>query len=147
MKLNGKTALVTGAADRIGAAIAVSLAEEGAGIIIHYNSSEKKAAETAQKIKDINAQCITSQHDLSVTSKTKKWFRNLMEKTGGIDILVNSASLYTRDSYFDISEKEINYSMKIHFYSPLIMIREMYKYHKERAEYDNTGNNSLPRRL
>src|SRR5207237_4747299 len=89
MDINGKVALITGSAKRIGREIALELARRGARIAVHYRSSEAEAKEVAGKTG------VVFQADLRATAEVEEMFRGIEAKLGGLDILVNSASVFS----------------------------------------------------
>jgi NAD(P)-dependent dehydrogenase (short-subunit alcohol dehydrogenase family) len=89
MDINGKVALITGSAKRIGREIALELARRGARIAVHYKSSLKEAKEVAGDSGEI------FQADLVDTTSIQRLFRDLEKKLGRLDILVNSASVFS----------------------------------------------------
>lgn len=127
MNIEGKTALITGAARRLGKSMALKLAEQGADIILHYRNSDEDAALLAKDIRKMGRRCLLTSHDLSESDTTEHWFRNLMEESGSIDILINSASDFPEGNYGNMSGAEISHSINLHVYSPLIMIRLLYE--------------------
>jgi pteridine reductase len=88
MDINGKVALITGSAKRIGKEIALDLARRGARIAVHYRSSASEARIVAQ---DVGA---AFQADLTDTSAIERMFREVANTFGRLDILVNSASVF-----------------------------------------------------
>ncbi len=96
MELSGKIALVTGAARRVGRAIALELAGRGASIALHHNQSVEAAGETAAEIRAKGVEVATFAADLTETSDIEQLARDVAERFGGVDILVNSAAVYFR---------------------------------------------------
>lgn len=94
--LTGKIALVTGASRGIGRAIALRLAKEGASVIINYNGSEEKAAETKQEIEKQGGTAWIYQCDVSDFEKCESFIADVIKEHGRLDILVNNAGI-TRD--------------------------------------------------
>jgi NAD(P)-dependent dehydrogenase (short-subunit alcohol dehydrogenase family) len=88
MDINGKVALITGSAKRIGREIALELARKGARVCVHYRSSANDAQEVA------GDPAAMFQADLTNTSSIEVMFRDLERKFGRLDILVNSASVF-----------------------------------------------------
>src|SRR5947209_19938333 len=88
MDINGKVALVTGSAKRIGREIAMELARRGARIAVHYRSSEAEAKELA------GTTGAAFQADLTDNNAIEKMFHEIEATLGGLDILVNSASVF-----------------------------------------------------
>ena len=93
--LEGKTAIVTGGAKNIGRAISLSLAEVGASIVIVTRSSTKAAAEVVDEITSTGGSALCLQADVSVEQEVEEFTRKATEIFGGIDVLVNNASLRT----------------------------------------------------
>jgi len=70
--LQGRVALVTGAAKRIGRAVAVRLAEEGADVVVHYRGSKEEAAEAVAEIEKLGRRAVAIQADLGDVSQIKR---------------------------------------------------------------------------
>lgn len=96
-RVEGKTALVTGASRGIGRAIAVELAREGAKIAVNYASNEAKAQEVAQEIEKLGGTCVLVKANLSVAKEARAMVKDVAERFGHLDVLVNNAGI-TRDS-------------------------------------------------
>ena len=93
--MNGKTALITGAAKRIGAQIARTLHDAGCDIIIHYRSSERAAKDLCKQLNDErpdSANCL--QADLADIEKLGNVITQAAKFWGRLDILVNNASTF-----------------------------------------------------
>jgi pteridine reductase len=90
--LLGKTALVTGAARRVGRAIALELGRAGARVVVHHRDSANEAAEVAQSLKDP----VVVQSDLTIPGAPEALVKAALEATGRLDVLVCSAAGYTR---------------------------------------------------
>lgn len=93
MKLEGKTALVTGASRGIGKAIALGLAGEGADIAVNFRSSEDAAREVAESIKGMGRNALLCRADVADDEEVKTMIGSIKEEMGGIDILVNNAGI------------------------------------------------------
>jgi pteridine reductase len=93
--LDGKVALVTGAARRIGAAIAASLHAAGAGIVIHYRGSEKDAKRLAKLLNADRAESAIAVHaDLLEDGSSQALIESVLNWSGRLDVLVNNASSF-----------------------------------------------------
>ncbi|GAA0331552.1 3-oxoacyl-[acyl-carrier-protein] reductase [Bacillus carboniphilus] len=97
MKLQGKTALVTGASRGIGRAIALGLAKEGANVVVNYAGSEAKANEVVDEIKTLGVQAFSIQGNVSNPDDVQNMIKETVDQFGAIDILVNNAGI-TRDN-------------------------------------------------
>jgi NAD(P)-dependent dehydrogenase (short-subunit alcohol dehydrogenase family) len=103
--LQGRVALVSGAAKRIGRAVAVRLATEGADVVVHYRTSVGEAREAVAEIEKLGRKSIALQADLCNVAEIKRLFQQSAERFGHLDILVNSAGNFLHASLEDVSEK------------------------------------------
>jgi len=95
MMTKKKTALVTGAAARIGAAIARTLHQRGCDVILHYNSSHDSALELKQSLNDLRAGSATTvSADLSVADGVQRLVEHVQTHCAELDVLVNNASRF-----------------------------------------------------
>lgn len=94
--LEGKTAIVTGAARGIGREIARALAKEGAFVIVNYNGSREKAEETVEEIRKDGGKAEVYQCDVSDFQASEEMVKNILSTHARVDILVNNAGI-TRD--------------------------------------------------
>ena len=94
--LFGKVALVTGASRGIGREIALSLGKLGAEVIVNYSSSEEKAIEVVNSIKDFGGKAYQLKFDVSKEESVMSSIEEIVKISGSIDILVNNAGI-TRD--------------------------------------------------
>ena len=95
--LTDKVAVVTGASRGIGQEIAKTLAAQGATVIVNYNGSAQKAAETIQEIETMGGKAEAVQCDVSDFDKAKELLDYVIKTYGHVDILVNNAGI-TRDN-------------------------------------------------
>jgi NAD(P)-dependent dehydrogenase (short-subunit alcohol dehydrogenase family) len=96
-RVDGKTALVTGASRGIGRAIAIELAREGAKVAINYSSSDAKAKEVAGEITNLGGTAIFYKADIGSSKEVRAMVEQVAKEFGRLDILVNNAGI-TRDS-------------------------------------------------
>ena len=99
MKLEGRTALVTGASRGIGRAIALALAEEGADVAINYVSNEAAAAAVVEEVQARGRQGMLARADVGDFPDTYAMAHSVIREFGHIDILVNNAGV-TSDKTF-----------------------------------------------
>jgi 2-deoxy-D-gluconate 3-dehydrogenase len=95
-RLDGKTALVTGAASGLGAAIAVALAEAGANVACHGN--RRAAHDTAEHVRSLGRTAESFAADLSATDGADKLYAAVTASMGAPEILVNNAGMIYRDA-------------------------------------------------
>ena len=121
MKLSGKTALVTGAAKRVGKEIALALAGNGAHILLHYNTSKEEAEKTAAEIKSKKVNCTLVQADLAKESDLHKMIHGVLDQSQSMDILVNSASLFYKTPLEHLQNTDWDKLMATNLKAPFIL--------------------------
>lgn len=102
--LEGKTALVTGGSRGLGAAIANTLAEQGADVAISYVSSAEKAELVVEKLLKKGIRSIAIQSDQGDLSSAKSLLGTVVDHFGKLDILVNNASIAVQGQTVDASD-------------------------------------------
>lgn len=122
--LKGKTALITGAAKRIGRALAVTLGRRGANVVVHYNRSKEAAAALSEELQSRGVSAWTVGGDLSDKDQVRGLFQRAVEIAGPIDILINNASIYEKETLWDSSAESILRNMQIHSVAPLVLARD-----------------------
>lgn len=98
MSLAGKTALITGAARRVGRAIARELATAGCDVAIHYNTSVGEAHSLQDEISSLGHRASVIQADLRDPDRWPQLITQTAETHGGLDILINNASVFQPDA-------------------------------------------------
>lgn len=107
MRLEGKTAVITGSSRGIGAAIALGFAKEGcSNIVVNYHRSEEKALEVKKRIEGLGRRCLTIKADVSKREDVEGMFHNAISEFRQIDILVNNAGIIKRTPFLEIDDKE-----------------------------------------
>jgi len=122
MELNERTALVTGGAVRVGRAISLALAREGAHIYIHYNRSQAPADELRERIVESGGIAAIGSGDLSNPEAARSIVEAATEALGPVSILVNSASGFPTDSILDVTVEQWRRTMDLTLGSPLFLI-------------------------
>jgi pteridine reductase len=102
----GKIALVTGAARRVGKAIALALADRGAHVVITYNHSGAEAQATLGEIEARGAQGLALQGNITRSGDVDGIVRQVIDRFGRIDILVNNASNYYKTPFETLTEEQ-----------------------------------------
>ncbi len=114
-----KTALITGAARRLGKEIAVTLAQAGWDIVLHYNRSAAEAEQTAAQIRALGRQCYPLGYDLSHAQAATELFQAAKAQVPSIDLLINNASLFEYDSARDFSAERLQEHLGPNLIAPL----------------------------
>jgi 3-oxoacyl-[acyl-carrier protein] reductase len=104
LKLEGQTALVTGASGGIGRVCAQMLAGQGANVIVHYNSNEAAAVETLKSLPSGHHAMLAA--DLRQADQVSQLVDSTVELTGQLNILVNNAGVHIEHPPFDVSYEE-----------------------------------------
>ncbi len=120
MILNGKRALVTGASRGIGAAIAKTLAAEGADVAITYEKSAERAAEVVSAIKALGRKGVAIQADSADVAAVQASIEKTVKELGGLDILVNNAGILRVGGLKDNSLEDIDALLDVNVRSPIV---------------------------
>lgn len=118
MEIDGANVLVTGSAVRVGRAIALRLADEGANVAVHYRTSKKEAHTTADNVRERGGAATTVQSDLSTVEGARAAVDGAADGLGGIDVLVNSASIFNETPVEDVTEEDWNANMNVNLRAP-----------------------------
>jgi len=121
--LAGRTALVTGAAKRLGRATALALAREGADVVVHYGRSGAEAEAAAEEIRRLGRRAWTVRADLSDPAQAAGLVAGACEQAGPLDILVNSASIFPDGRLTDVSAEELALNVQVNAMAPLALGR------------------------
>jgi pteridine reductase len=120
MELDNKVAIVTGGAVRLGRALALALAEQGARLVIHYNSSAGPAEEILAQIKALS-DGIAVQADLRQVSKVQAIITHAVEHFGQVDVLINSAAIFEPGGIADTTEADWDSHFKTNLKAPFFL--------------------------
>jgi 3-oxoacyl-[acyl-carrier protein] reductase len=132
-KLADKFALVTGASKGIGAAIAKSLAAEGAAVAVNYASSKEGADRVVDEITKRNGRAIAVQGDVSKIGDVERIFAETHRAFGQLDTLVNNAGVYQFAPLEEITEDHFYQHFNINVLGLLHATREALKYFGSRG--------------
>ena len=121
MKLQGKVALVTGAAHRVGKVIAMTLAREGADIVVHYGRSAEAAQQTAREIAALGRRVLLHQADMGSWQQAAELGERALAHFGHVDILINSASSFVPNDYFSTTEADFDQAFDVNVKGPFVL--------------------------
>jgi NAD(P)-dependent dehydrogenase (short-subunit alcohol dehydrogenase family) len=104
LSLRGKRALVTGAGQRVGQAIALALGAQGMQVAVHYRESRAGAEETARQIQSVGGQAALFAADLSERSAARSLVDRVVAELGGLELVVASAASFERVPLADVDD-------------------------------------------
>ena len=113
MRLRGRVALVTGAQQGIGAAIALALAGEGADVAVTWHDDEKAAATVAQGVRDKGRRALLIRTDVARLDEIESMVSETVRQLGPPDILVNNAGVYPRVPLLQMRESDWDFVLDI----------------------------------
>jgi NAD(P)-dependent dehydrogenase (short-subunit alcohol dehydrogenase family) len=125
MELHGKVALVTGGAVRLGRAMASALAGEGMRLVVHYNSSRAPADELVDEIRKAGGEAVAIGADLARGGEVERLAREAVAAFGGVDVLVNSASVFPPEALEETDEALWDHTMAVNLKAPFFLIRHL----------------------
>ncbi len=133
MTLIDKTILITGAARRLGKAAALHCADQGANLILHYNTSETEILETKEATIKRGQKCWTVQADLNDIAS----IRHLIENASAFscfDALINNASIFKSVGFMESTTKDWEKHLRVNLTAPYLLTQLFAKqYAKEEA--------------
>lgn len=121
MDLKGKVALVTGAGRRLGRAIAIALADRGAILAIHYRNSRAEAEAVAAQIVSAGGRAKCFGANLEHIGEIERMTAEVLAAFGRIDVLVNSAAVFVRKSFEEISERDWDSNLDTNLKAPFFL--------------------------
>ena len=127
ISLAGKTALITGAAKRLGRAAAVALSQQGVDVVVHYHHSKEAAEGVCEDLQDAGVSSWCIQADLSDPGQAERLFQEAVRRAGAIDILVNNASIFDEETLWETSDVSLGRNLQIHAVAPLTLARMLAK--------------------
>jgi glucose 1-dehydrogenase len=126
MSLTDKVAVVTGGAVRVGQAIALALAGDGANVCVHYGTSAAAAQDTVRQAHELGARAIAVQADLaSGRAAAESVLRRACEEFGKVDILVNSAAIFEPDTLLGASEEHFDRHVATNMKAPFFLAQAL----------------------
>ena len=129
--LNGKRVLVTGAARRIGRAIALAFADTGADVAITYRGSEAEARETVENVRQRGVRGISCYCDVAREESVREMMESVAQEFGGLDILVNNAGAFETAALEEISVEQWDAMFSANTRGPFLVAKAAHPHLKE----------------
>lgn len=121
LQLSGKTAFVTGAGKRLGRAVALRLASEGADVAVHYRGSETEAAAVVAEIEKLGRRAVSMKAELTSVEEIRVLVQRVAHEFGRIDVLVNSAANFLPSSVISTTEQIWDASLDTNLKGPFFL--------------------------
>ena len=118
-----RTVLITGAAKRIGRAIALGMASDGWQVVLHYGTSGDDAENVAEIIRGNGGKALPLQADLNDEGQVESLIPRAIEQTGPLTCLINNASLFEEDSVETASSQSWDAHMQVNLRSPFVLVQ------------------------
>ena len=125
--LTGKVAMVTGASDGIGRAIAERLAQDGASVVVNYSKSADKAKQVVADIEARGGKAVAIQADMSQVADARRLVQDTMTKFGRLDVLVNNAGMFMYKPLVETTEEEFDRMFALNSKGPYFALQEVAK--------------------
>src|ERR1700678_4072608 len=138
-KLKGKVAVVTGASKGIGAAIAKSLAAEGASVVVNYASSKSGARTVVDAITEAGGKAVAVKGDVSNASEAEGIIDAAIKNYGRLDILVNNSGVYAFAPIEDVTEELFHKQFNVNVLGLLLTTQAAVKHLGEGGSIINIG--------
>src|ERR1700743_3896193 len=122
-----KTVLITGAAKRLGRAIALDLARHGWNIALHYHASEKEARATCEDARTAGVKVALLEADLLREDQTSALVPRAVKELGPLTALVNSASLFENDEWVNATRASWDKHMEVNLRAPFVLAQAFAK--------------------
>jgi NAD(P)-dependent dehydrogenase (short-subunit alcohol dehydrogenase family) len=126
MSLTGKTALVTGGAKRIGRAIALALAEQGADVAITYLSSQPEAEKTVHSLADFEVEALALRCDLRDPLSIQESVTEVYDRFGRLDLLINNAAIFESAALENIAVEQWDNVFATNTRAPFLVAKAAY---------------------
>ena len=124
MELQGRTAIVTGSAVRVGREVCLALARRGANVVVNYRSSATAAMELVEHLTRSGVGALAVQADVSRSEDVARLSAEAEARFGQVDVLVNNASIYPRTPLAALTEQEWDESIAVNLKGPFLCCLE-----------------------
>lgn len=130
--LKGKTALITGAARRLGRASALALAQAGADVAITFRNSAREAQHTVIDLSSLGVRAVALRCDITDQKSVRTTLKEAVKELGGLDILVNNAANYETADFDKLTLRQWDAIFASNTRGPFLVSQEALKYLRER---------------
>ena len=120
-RLGGKVVLVTGAARRMGRALALGAADEGAQVVITYWNSFEDAQQTVASLLELGSDAMAIRCDVRDPQNVEEMVREVVAERGGIDVLINNAGVYTTVDFERITPEQWDGMFSVNTRGPFLV--------------------------
>lgn len=123
MELDGKVALVTGGARRLGRALALGLADGGADVVVNHHASAAEAEEVVARIRALGRRALAVRADVGRGEECERLVRESVSAMGRLDVLVNNASTFQAVPLEALSEEVWDRTLAVNLKGPFLLAR------------------------
>ncbi|MGN2246719.1 SDR family NAD(P)-dependent oxidoreductase [Frateuria sp. GZRR35] len=134
MGLQGKVALVTGAAQGIGRAIALRLAQEGASVVIEDRVANDRARETLAQVQATGARACLIEGDVAQVEAVRQVMTEAVAQMGRVDILVNNAGVERRAGFLDVTEADYDLVLDVNLKGVFFLTQAFARHVRDRGD-------------
>ena len=124
---SGKRALITGGAKRLGRETALALGQVGVHLAIHYNSSETEAVALCDELNSVGGSGVPIRADLGEPRNAESLFQSAWEQLGGLDFLVNSASIFPAGRLGEMELHHLQENLLVNAWAPFLLTRAFWR--------------------
>jgi NAD(P)-dependent dehydrogenase (short-subunit alcohol dehydrogenase family) len=122
-ELENKTALITGAAKRLGRETALTLSDRGINVIVHFDHSDTEAGKLRADLQNKGVKAWTIQADFRSPDQYQTLIERASQIAGGLDILINNASIFPAEALSDLSWSSLSANMEVNAWVPFVLSR------------------------
>ncbi|WP_028550680.1 SDR family NAD(P)-dependent oxidoreductase [Paenibacillus sp. UNC451MF] len=131
MKLQGRTAIITGSSRSIGAAVAKRYAREGANVVVNYRSHPELAERVVEDIRAFGGEAFAFGADVSKEEQVEAMVKETVKCYGTVDILVNNAAMDPRKTWYEITAEDWDYIMGVNVRSQFLCAKAVFPYMRQ----------------
>lgn len=131
LALAGQSALVTGAAKRLGRAVVLALARAGVNVVVHYHASAAEAEATAREARRRGVRAWTIRADVAEPEEMQGLLPRAIAAAGPLDILVNNAAVFASSRLTDFTPEDLRANIETNALAPLMLARGFTAQHRE----------------